>query len=73
MSSALRSVRHIIDNFSLFGFGNAEAAILQCAKELVENSLDSLKEVGHRGEVQINILGKCDGDITMCISFVGSN
>lgn len=61
MSSSERCVRHIITNFPMFGFGNAEAAILQTAKELLENSMDALKERGlfeiDRGMIQINITG----------------
>ena len=66
MSTAERCVRHIVENFPMFGFGNVESAILQCSKELLENSLDSLKELGpyvvSRGEVQINFRGEiyCD-------------
>jgi hypothetical protein len=45
----------------MFGFGNAEAAILQCAKELLENSMDALKERGlyeiSRGTIKISITG----------------
>ena len=37
------AVKHIIDNFSLFGFGNEENAILQSVKELVENGIDACK------------------------------
>lgn len=59
MPSIEKCTQHIIDNFPMFGFGNAEAAILQCAKELLENSFDSLQEIKHlvttRGSVQLNI------------------
>jgi DNA topoisomerase VI subunit B len=44
----------------MFGFGNAEAAILQCAKELLENSMDALKE---RNPYEIS-----QGSIKICIT-----
>lgn len=34
-------VKHIVDNFNMFGFGSEESALLQCVKELVENSMDA--------------------------------
>jgi len=37
------AVKHIIDNFGIFGFGNEETALLQSVKELLENSLDACK------------------------------
>ena len=62
MSSAERCVKHITDNFPMFGFGNIEAAILQSAKELLENSLDAIEEAGPsmvaRGEIHISIKGR---------------
>ena len=62
MTSSERCVRHITENFPMFGFGNAEAAILQCAKELIENSLDAVEEAGPsmvaKGEIHICIKGR---------------
>ncbi len=37
----IMSVRYITDNFGLFGFGQEDVAILQCTKELLENSIDA--------------------------------
>ena len=59
MATADRSTFHVIENLSMFGFSNPVAAILQCVKELVENSLDSLidNSSGYRGDIHINITG----------------
>lgn len=59
MATADSSTFHVIENLSMFGFSNPVAAILQCVKELVENSLDSLidNSSGYRGDVHINITG----------------
>lgn len=37
------AVKHITENFNIFGFGNEEAALLQSIKELLENSIDACK------------------------------
>lgn len=37
------AVKHIVDNFNIFGFGNEETALLQSIKELLENSFDAFK------------------------------
>lgn len=62
MSSPERYVRHIIERFPMYGLGNSEAAILQCAKELLQNSFDALKDIEHftttRGAVHLKI--KCN-------------
>lgn len=59
MATADRSTFHVIENLSMFGFSNPVAAILQCVKELVENSLDSLidNSSGCRGDIHISITG----------------
>jgi DNA topoisomerase VI subunit B len=45
MSEQLNSgLRHISKNLSMFGFGNPESAIVQSAKELIENGIDACKE-----------------------------
>lgn len=36
---------HIANNFNLFGFGSPSSALVQCVKELVENSIDACREV----------------------------
>ena len=60
----------------MFGFGNAEAAILQCAKELLENSLDAIEEVGPsmvaRGEVHIIIKGEPVANISRAANGIES-
>ena len=69
MSSAEN--QHVMKRFSMHGFGNAEAAILQCAKELLENSFDALKEIEHftttRGAIQLRIRSNFDGTISSYI------
>ena len=36
-------VKHVMDNFGIFGFGSEETALLQSVKELLENSLDACR------------------------------
>jgi DNA topoisomerase VI subunit B len=61
MSAADSTVRHVAENLQMFGFGNAESAMLQCVKELFDNSLDSLKDAASctasRGNIQISMIG----------------
>ena len=45
------AVSHIVENFGIFGFGTEEQAILQTAKELIENSLDAIRQFGEGGAV----------------------
>ena len=54
------SIRHVTDNFALFGFLNSETSILQTAKELIENSLDAVNEASmlmshHQNRREINL------------------
>ena len=44
-STKFRECRHIIDNFALFGFGSPGVALLQTAKELIENSIDACRNM----------------------------
>ena len=37
------AVKHIVENFNIFGFGSEESALLQSVKELLENSLDACR------------------------------
>ncbi|KAJ1419576.1 hypothetical protein B484DRAFT_135726 [Ochromonadaceae sp. CCMP2298] len=37
------AVRHVANNLTIFGFGSQEGALVQCIKELVENSIDACK------------------------------
>jgi len=51
-------VKHIVDNFNMFGFGSEASALLQCVKELVENSLDASRTTGQGtvgGRVRVRI------------------
>ena len=59
MATTDKSTSHVFENLPMFGFNNPVAAILQCVKELVENSLDSLLDTssGYRGDIHINITG----------------
>ncbi len=60
------AVKHIIENFNLFGFGKEECALLQCVKELFENSLDACRSsVSFTNPVQKSIsvhIKSSDGD-----------
>ena len=58
--SADSSVRHVAENLQMFGFSNVESAVLQCVKELFDNSLDSLKDTAScsaKGNIQISMIG----------------
>jgi DNA topoisomerase VI subunit B len=55
-------VRHITSNFSMFGF-NAELALFQSVKELVENSLDAADS--ESCEINLNIKAHQD-KIELC-------
>jgi DNA topoisomerase VI subunit B len=61
MSAVDSTVRHVAENLHMFGFGNAESAMLQCVKELFDNSLDSLKDTASctasLGNIQISMTG----------------
>jgi len=37
------AVKHVVENFGIFGFGSEETALLQSVKELLENSLDACR------------------------------
>ena len=61
MAASDETVRHVIDNFPMFGFGDAETAILQCIKELLDNSLDSIRDdsrsIAVQSDIQIHLRG----------------
>jgi DNA topoisomerase VI subunit B len=40
------SVKHIVENFNLYGLCDKRSALLQCFKELFENSIDACKYEG---------------------------
>lgn len=52
-------VKHIVDNFFMFGFGSEESALLQCVKELVENSIDASR---------VGQIGATKGRVRVCIA-----
>lgn len=52
-------VKHIVDNFFMFGFGTEESALLQCVKELVENSMDASR---------VRQIGAAKGRVRVCIA-----
>jgi DNA topoisomerase VI subunit B len=61
MNTYDETVRHVVENFPLFGFGDAETAMFQCIKELLDNSLDSLRDdtrpTGMQSDVKIHLRG----------------
>jgi hypothetical protein len=52
MSSPLQ---HIVNNFSLYGFGDPRSGFLQSIKETLENSMDAIKD---GGDNFLNVVGK---------------
>jgi DNA topoisomerase VI subunit B len=72
--------RHIINNLSIFGFGTSESALLQCVKELVENSIDSIKATLPENNSRIATerfiaitINHVDGNPTLCLLQVSDN
>lgn len=72
------AVKHIMDNFNIFGFGNEEAALLQSIKELLENSIDSCKAaqsvtnpVKRSTNITISASNNCNSTIEMDVSDEG--
>ena len=54
MNRNINILRHITENFELYGFGNEQNAVLQCTKELIENSFDACKDAREVGrEVRV--------------------
>jgi DNA topoisomerase VI subunit B len=43
MTALTPAIKHIVNNFQLYGFGSEESAIIQSAKEVIENSIDACK------------------------------
>lgn len=48
---------HILNNFSLYGFSSHEMAMFQAGKELIDNSIDSLRRVDGNtgGQIKVEI------------------
>lgn len=72
------AVKHITDNFNIFGFGNEEAALLQSIKELLENSVDSCKAarsatnpVRHSINILISSSNRCGTTVVVDVSDEG--
>ena len=61
MNAYDETVRHVVENFPLFGFRDAETAMFQCIKELLDNSLDSLRDdsrlTGVQSDIKIHLQG----------------
>ena len=55
------ALRHIANNFGLYGFSSQETAVLQSAKELIENSIDACRQVTDCASyMQLNIVVSSD-------------
>lgn len=71
------TVRHVVENFPLFGFGDAETAMFQCIKELLDNSLDSLRDntrlSGVQSDIKIHLRGVQHLIMVTFVSIFGSS
>lgn len=51
-----RSIKHIINNFQLFGFSSLTLSLIQTFKEMIENSIDAIKNTKNdKRDIWVNI------------------
>jgi hypothetical protein len=63
-----RSFQHIVKNFSLYGFSDPIAGLLQSIKEFVENSVDAIKDADTATDGNITLSVTCQPGKPYCVS-----